>query len=377
MLLLSGGTLLLLGPWSALTVLCSYVGYSLRITGPLSVLNYGQLAARRQILLKDGRALETLHTVDTVIFDKTGTLTQDQPQVVSIYTCADYTEDEVLALAVAAEHHQTHPIAHALLQAADERRLFIPTPSDVRYEPGLGLQIKIDGAMVLVGSARLLEHHGISIPVGTETIRAYCHQRGHSLVYVARGNIVIGTIELAAPLRPSVQQTIYQLQQLGKTVWIVSGDHEQPTRWLARTLHADAYYAGMLPPEKASLIAQLQAEGKTVCFVGDGINDALALKQANVSISLHGATGLAIDTAQIVLPNGDMLQLLTLFDMSSCLHTRMQGNLMCSMVPGIITIGGVYLLHFGIVAAYILYYTGLTAGIANAMLPLALAERSE
>ncbi len=372
MLLLSGGTLLLLGPISALTVLCAYIGYSLRITDPLSVLNYLQLATQHQILLKDGQALRTLHTVDTVIFDKTGTLTQEQPQVVNIYAYAGYAEEEVLTLAATAEQHQTHPIARALLQAADERYLTLRTSTDARYEPGVGVTINVDGSIVRVVSVRFLEREGIELPLCAETVQSYCYQRGHSLVYVVLGDTVIGAIELAAQVRPEAQSLVEQLQNLGKTVTIVSGDHEQPTRRLAQTLHTDTYYAEMLPSDKASLIARLQGEGKTVCFVGDGINDALALKQANVAVSLHGAAGLALDTAQIILPDADLAHMLTLFTLADHLHDSMRGNLVCSIVPGVITIAGVYLFNFGIVAAYVLYYTGFAAGITNAMLPLVL-----
>jgi Cu2+-exporting ATPase len=190
-------------------------------------------------------------------------------------------------------------------------------------------------------------------------------------------DIVLGVIELAPTVRPESRQLVNQLQQQGKTVWIVSGDHEQPTRWLSHRLQADAYYANMLPPEKASLVARLQKEGKMVCFVGDGINDALALQQANVSISLSSAAGLALGTAQIIVPDTSLAQLLTLFDLSTRLHNRMQGNVACSIVPGITTIAGVYLFHFGIVAAYILYYTGLMAGMGNAMLPRMLSDNQD
>jgi Cu2+-exporting ATPase len=376
MLALSGTTWLLLGPLSALTVLCAYLGYSLRITGPLSVLNYLQRATRHNILVKDGRAFEALHMVDTVIFDKTGTLTQDQPQVVGIYAYAGYSEDDVLALAAAAEQHQTHPIARALLQAADDHHLDSLPAGEARYEPGVGVQIQINGKLIHVVSERFLQREDIALPPYAETVQAYCYQRGHSLVYVVSDDTVIGTIELAPTLRPAARQVVSRLQQRGKRVWIVSGDHEQPTRWLAHALQTDAYYANMLPPEKARLIADVQAEGHLVCFVGDGLNDALALKQANVAVSLHGAAGLALDTAQIIIPEEDLHQLLTLFDLSRQLRSRMRGNLLCSIVPGIITIGGVYLFHWGVVAAYILYYTGLTLGISNAMAPLVLADKA-
>lgn len=376
-LILSGGTLLLLGPTSALTVLCAYIGYSLRVSGPLTVLNYVHLAAQHQILVKDGTALETLHSVDTVIFDKTSTLMHDPPEAVNIYTYADYAEDEVLTLAATAEQYQIHPIARAILQAAETRHLGVRSSSYGCYEPGVGVHSRIAGVCIHVVGLRFLEQAEITLPVCAEAIQAYCYQRGHSLVYVVANTTVIGMIELAHNLRPEAQQVVAGLQQLGKKVMIVSGDYEQPVRQLAHHLQVDAYHAGMLPSDKVDLIARLQQQGETVCFVGDGLNDALALQQADVSISLQSATGLALDTAQILLLNTDLVHLLTLFDMGQQVHTRMQGNTAFSIVPGMITIAGAYLFNVGIVTAYVLYATGFAAGITNAMLPLVLFAKGK
>jgi Cu2+-exporting ATPase len=130
----------------------------------------------------------------------------------------------------------------------------------------------------------------------------------------------------------------------------------------------------MLPEDKAALVEKLQQEGKTVCFVGDGINDAIALKKASVSVSLRGASSIATDAAQIVLLEANLEQLLNLFELADQLESTMSINMLMSVVPGIITTGGVYLLHFGLVHAYVLYYAGFTAGITNAMLPLKTQE---
>lgn len=370
MLALGAITLPVLGPMSTLTVLCAYVGYTLRIVGPLSVLSHLQAAMRHQLLIKDGRALEVLQDVDTVVFDKTGTLTQERPAASRVYAYADATEAQLLELAASAEYYQTHPIAEAIRQAATESGLPLAPPDDVQYEPGFGLRVMLDGRTVRVGSARFLEHAGIPIPAHAHTTQSYAHQRGHSLVYVALGNSLLGAIELAPTLRPAARQVVAALQQQHKTVWLLSGDHEQPTQRLAHALGIDQYQAEVLPADKATLVAELQQAGRTVCFVGDGVNDAVALKQANVALSLQGASSLAVDTAQIILLEPDLHGVLEVFRLAEQLKRTMQINLVLSTTPGFITIGGVYLLNFGLVWAYGLFYTGLFMGLVNASRPV-------
>ena len=160
------------------------------------------------------------------------------------------------------------------------------------------------------------------------------------------------------------------LQARGLTLYIISGDQEQPTRHLAQTVGIEHYFANTLPEQKASLIQGLQARGKRVCFVGDGINDAIALKQADVSISLRGASTIATDTAQIVLMDAALDQLTGLFELTQAYETNMRGNHVASMAPGLIVIGGVFLLHFGVITSIMLYNVGLMAGVTNAMTPL-------
>jgi Cu2+-exporting ATPase len=151
---------------------------------------------------------------------------------------------------------------------------------------------------------------------------------------------------------------------------IISGDREAPTRALAQELEIDEWFAETLPGQKSEIVEQLQREGRTVCFVGDGINDSVALKKADVSVSLRGASTAAIDAAQIVLMDENLSGLIRISDMSRKYDKNQKTNLMISLVPNIVCTGGVFLLHFGIYAAMIFYYTGLTLGIANAIRPL-------
>ena len=203
----------------------------------------------------------------------------------------------------------------------------------------------------------------------------------YSLVYVALDGQLAGAIELHATIRPEAKGIISELRQRGFGIYIISGDHEKPTKKLAQELGIEHYFAETLPENKANLIEQLQKapkghdKGKAVCFVGDGINDSIALKTANVSISLRGASTIATDTAQIVLMDGSLKPLLQLFEIATELENNMKGNLLATIVPSVITIGGAFFLHFGVLSAIWLYNVGLLAGVVNAMWPLIKYQR--
>lgn len=282
----------------------------------LTLLNGLSLGAQRGILIKDGRALERLPAIDTIVFDKTGTLTLERPQVVQIHASPGWDEKEVLRLAAAAEYRQTHPIARAILEAAATRQLAVPLIDEAHYEIGSGLKVRLDGRQVRVGSQRFLEMEGLRLPAPLRMVQHKSQGQGHSLVFVAVEETVVGAIEFAATLRPETQAVVQGLQRRGFTLYILSGDQEAPTRKLAAQLGMSGYFANTLPEQKAERVEQLQQQGHRVCFVGDGINDAVALLQADVSISLRGATTIATDAAQVVLMEAHLEQLQVLLDLA-------------------------------------------------------------
>ena len=369
-LVISGLALPLHGLGGSVAVLISSLGYNLRIVGPLSMLNFLRLAAQRGVLVKAARALEILPTIDTVVFDKTGTLTLEQPEVRQIYTYSDWSADDLLRYAAAAEQRQSHPIARAILDAAHQRGLTLPAIAEARYEVGYGIKVGLDGLTIRVGSERFMQMECIEVPAEVSLLRSTVHELGHSLVLISIDSCMAGAIELAPTLRPEARQIINTLHERGLSLYILSGDQEQPTRHLAQTLGIEHYMANTLPEQKADRIRQLQAEGRRICFIGDGINDAIALQQADISISLRGASTIATDTAQIVLMDGDLDQLTALFDLADKYKDNMRGNYVASMAPGMVVIGGVFLLHFGVITSIMLYNIGLIAGIVNAMSPL-------
>ena len=369
-LILSGLAIPVAGHTGALAVLASCLGDNVRITSPLSVLNFLKIASEQSILIKDGRAIELLSKVDTIVFDKTGTLTQEQPHVGKIYTLHDYQENELLTYAAAAEYKQAHPVAKAIIQAANERELTLPDIDEAKYDIGYGIKVSIFNQLVRVGSIRFMEMEEIVIPEEIKHMMSDCHDSGHSLVMVAIDNQLAGAIELHATIRPEAKSIIKDLQQRNMSTYIISGDHEKPTQRLAKELGIDNYFADTLPENKANLIEQLIEAGKVVCFVGDGINDSIALKKAHVSISLKGASTIATDTAQIILMDESLKHLCQVFDLAGDLDKNLNTGLITTIVPGLITISGVFLIHLGIIGSLVVFNVGLLAGVINSMWPL-------
>ncbi|HID99064.1 MAG TPA: heavy metal translocating P-type ATPase [Thiotrichaceae bacterium] len=369
-LLTSGLFIPLLGPTAALTVLFSALGYNMRLFGPISVLNFLHIMAKNGILIKDGRSMEMLQQVDTVVFDKTGTLTLEQPQVCHLYPIPPLNEETLLIYAAAAEYRQKHPIAKAIIVAAEQRGLTIPAIDEAAYQVGYGIQVKLGETVVRVGSARFMQQEAIGLPTEVENIQAQCEAQGHSLVYVALDDQLGGVLELQPAIRPEAKEIINYLKEKGISLYIISGDHEQPTRQLAQELGIEHYFAETLPEQKADLIAGLRANGKFVCFVGDGINDAIALKQANVSISLRGASTAATDTAQIILMDGNLNKLKPLFEIAHAFESNMRTNYWLAIAPGVTCLGGLFFFHLSVVGGMAMYYTGKVVGLGNTMLPL-------
>jgi len=356
-------------------ILGSSIGYNIKITGPIAMLNFLNVASENGILIKDGRSLELMYEVDTVVFDKTGTLTLEQPHVVNVHTCGDLDADTILTYAAAAEHRQPHPIARAILEAAAQQGLPLPDIDEARYEVGYGISVQIDNKVIYVGSNRYMTMEGIETPAVIEEIKAGCHADGHSLVMVAVGKQLAGAIELKPTLRPEAKSVITALRNRGVELVIISGDQEQPTRKLAQDLGIDRYFANTLPENKAAHVERLQSEGRSVCFVGDGINDAIALKTANVSISLRGATTAATDTAQVVLMGESLHQLPFLFNLSEEFNANMRRGFTSAIIPGIVTISGAYLGIIGIAGSITVWMASLMMGLGVAAQPL-LQDRS-
>lgn len=365
------------GIGGAVAVLSGGFGSILKLSAPLSMLNFLNIASRHGVLIKDGRSLEVLDQIDTIVFDKTGTLTLVQPRVAEIHAWDELSEDELLRLMASAEQRQSHPIARALLAEAARRELTLLPLAGIDCEVGYGMRADTAEGVLRVGSEQFLRLEGVAIPAEVVVRQALCHDQGHSLVMLAVGDRFAGAVELAPRLRPEARRIVAALKERNIALYILSGDQERPTRVIGEALGIEHCYCNVLPQAKARVIEELQRAGRRVCFVGDGINDAIALKQAQVSVSLSGAATVAVDSAQIVLMDQTLNHLPLLIDISRDLAKNLNTTFTLSVVPGTLIIGGVFVLHFGIPAAMALYSAGLMASLANVMAPLLNAQHGQ
>jgi Cu2+-exporting ATPase len=368
---LAATALVTVGPAGGVAVLNSEFGTGIRMAAPLAMLTSLTLCAHKGILVKDGRALELMNDIDTVLFDKTGTLTREQPEVGRIIACDGFTSETVLRFAAAAENKFAHPIAKAILEKFKESGLPLPTCDDSKYQVGYGITVGIAGKLVRVGSARFMKSEGIVLPPVAAEALDQAHCEGHTVVFVSADDRLAGAIELRASPRPEAREIIAGLRKRGiKHIAIISGDHEAPTRKLATELGMDEFFAGVLPADKASYVERLQKKGRKVCFVGDGINDSIALKKANVSISLRGASSIATDTAQIVFMEESLAKICELRDIANQLHRNVSRSWTLILVPNLLCMAGAFTLGFGLMTSVFTNNVSALAALANGMLPL-------
>jgi Cu2+-exporting ATPase len=360
-----------IGTAGAVAVLNSDFGTGIRMAAPLAMLTSLTLCAHKGILVKDGRALELMNDIDTVLFDKTGTLTRECPEVGRIIACEGYTESAVLAFAAAAEHKFAHPIARAILEKFHESGEPLPETDESKYQVGYGITVGIVGRTIRVGSARFMALEGIDLPLVAADALDAAHREGHTLVFVAVDGHLGGAIELRSSQRPEARDIIEGLRKRGiRHIAIISGDHDAPTRKLAESLGMDEYFAGVLPADKASYVERLQKQGRKVCFVGDGINDSIALKKANVSISLRGASSIATDTAHVVFMEESLARICELRDIAHSLHQNVSRSWTLILIPNVLCIFGAFTMGFGVMASVITNNVAAMAALANGMLPL-------
>ncbi|MBV8334529.1 MAG: heavy metal translocating P-type ATPase, partial [Alphaproteobacteria bacterium] len=360
-----------IGSQGAVAALNSDLGTGIRMAAPLGMLSTLALCAQKGILVKDGRALDLLRGIDTVLFDKTGTLTRERPEVGRTIGANGFTPLQILRFAAAAERRFHHPIALAILQKADDQGIRLPPTDAAQYQVGYGITVRIDGYRVRVGSRRFMEMEGLALTQEIEAALDEAHTEGHTMVMVAVGDRIGGALELRASVRPEVRGIVQGLRERGiKHIAIISGDHEAPTRKLAEELGMDRYFAQVLPTDKADYVEKLQREGRKVCFVGDGINDAIALKKADVSISLRGATSIATDTAHVVFMEQGLGKLCELHDIARDLERNVRNSWIMIVVPNVACVLGVFTLGFGIGASVVTNNVAALGALANGLWPM-------
>jgi P-type Cu2+ transporter len=306
-----------------ITVLVIACPHALGLAIPLVVAISTERAARGGVLVKDRLALENMRTVTSVLFDKTGTLTKGEPTVSHVVAVSGTTEDDVLAWAAAAESDSEHPLAEAIVRAARQRNLAVARATGFRASAAVGVTATVDGRTISVGGPNMLTNHS-ALPL-RETER--WRDDGAIILHVLADGAVIGAIGLEDEVREESRQAVDALHARGIQVVMITGDAEAVANSVASELGIDRVFAGVRPEDKSAKVAELQREGRTVAMVGDGVNDAPALAQADVGIAIGAGTDVAIASAGVILASDDPRSVLSVMELSRQSYRKMKQNL--------------------------------------------------
>ena len=303
---------LLLGPEPSLTyallvmvaVLIIACPCALGLATPTAIMVGTGKGAERGVLIRSAEALEIAHKTKVVVLDKTGTLTTGQPSVANIIAISG-SEDELLKLAASAERGSEHPLGEAIVRAAQERGIALYDVRDFEAIPGQGIQAGVNGNTVALGNAALMETKGLHLD-GLDARAVEMSNQGKTLMFVASDGVVIGAIAVADVLKQEAPEVVSRLHDMGMEVIMLTGDSQRTAEAVASRLAVDRVIAQVLPQNKADVVKELQRQGNVVAMVGDGINDAPALTQADVGIAMGTGTDVAMESADITLMRGDL-----------------------------------------------------------------------
>ena len=311
---------------NAVAVLIIACPCAMGLATPTSIMVGTGRAAELGVLFRKGQALQSLRDARVIALDKTGTLTKGKPALTDLFAANGFSEDEVLAAAAAVEGRSEHPTAQAIVAAAWERMLAPAEAAEFAAVPGHGVSGEVEGMRVLVGSARHLSSEGIAVEALAERAETLA-QEGKSPVYVAIGGKLAGIVAVSDPLKPTSRAAIEALHGLGLEVAMVSGDNRRTAQTIARHLGIDTVEAEVLPDGKVEVVKRLGAGGKRVAFVGDGINDAPALAQADIGIAVGNGTDIAIESADVVRMSGDLRAVVDAIAISQATMRNIRENL--------------------------------------------------
>jgi Cd2+/Zn2+-exporting ATPase/Cu+-exporting ATPase len=287
---------------------------------PLAILGAIGRAARHGAIVKGGLFMETLGKVDTVVLDKTGTLTLGNPGVVSIDPSAGIARERLLHVAASAERYSEHPLARAILTAANEASLGLVNPEGFSYTPGKGISCRVDGAETVVGTRAFLLEHGVQ-----PSTPAVDHDSS-SEILVAQGGVHLGSLRIADVLRPEAVEAVRALREMSIRTVLLTGDAASIGRAIGQQLQVDEVEAELLPQQKLDRVRNLRSAGKTVAMVGDGINDAPALMEANVGIAMGSGTEIARESANVLLLGNDLLKVVEVIRIARRCHRIIMTN---------------------------------------------------
>lgn len=309
------------------TVLVIACPHALGLAVPLVVAISTSLAARHGILVRDRLALEEARNITTVIFDKTGTLTRGEQGLADMAVIPDWELNQALALAAAVEGDSEHIVARGIHQAARERKLALPKITNFEALQGRGVRAIVAGKTVYVGGPRLLELVKLRPPAELQPFLQTAEAKGQTVVYLVQDDTIVGGFALADMIRPESKSAVQQLHALGLEVVMLTGDSQAVAKAVAEELGIDHYFAEVLPAHKDSKVSELQAQGKKVAMVGDGVNDAPALTRADIGIAIGSGTDVAVEAADIILLKSNPNDVAKIFHLSRATRSKMIQNL--------------------------------------------------
>lgn len=299
---------------------------ALGLATPTAIMVGTGKGAEYGVLIKSGTALETAHKIQTIVFDKTGTLTEGKPKVTDIITTKGISEEYLLQIAATAEKGSEHPLGEAIVKEAEKRLLELKKPIDFKAIPGHGIKVVIDGNVILLGNKKLMDESHIILQ-SLEKESDKLAQEGKTPMFIAINSRLSGIVAVADTVKRNSKKAIERLHDIGIEVAMITGDNKRTAAAIAKQVGIDRILAEVLPQDKANEVKKLQSEGKKVAMVGDGINDAPALAQADIGIAIGSGTDVAIESADIVLMRSDLMDVPTAIDLSKKTIKNIKENL--------------------------------------------------
>ncbi len=318
----------------AITVLVVFCPCALVLATPTAIAAGIGNATKHGIIIKSGAALEQLTHVDRIIFDKTGTLTHGQPKLKEIFLAegSALTEEEFLHLCASVEMHSEHPLGRAIVQAAKDRKMTLREPDKFKVLPGQGVAAVVEGREVLIGNESLLNEHGLPLDCFFADLVVQLNEVGRSVVLMARDQKVVGAVALADSLRPDSRKIVECLARFGKKITLLTGDAQAIAGKIAQEARISDYRADLLPEGKMNAVEAYEGSGERVCMVGDGINDAPALKAASIGIAMAGiGSDIAADSADIILVKDELSKLPYLMALATSVSRKIKQNIVLSL----------------------------------------------
>ncbi|WP_041223545.1 heavy metal translocating P-type ATPase [Deferribacter desulfuricans] len=299
---------------------------ALGLATPTAIMVGTGKGAENGILIKSGEALETAHKIDTVVFDKTGTITEGKPKVTDVVVFDNFTKNDLLSLAASAEKGSEHPLGDAIVRAAEERGLEFKKVDKFLAIPGFGIEVHIDNKQIYLGNIELMREKGVDITSQMNLFEKLAKE-GKTPMFVAVDGKLKGIIAVADTVKPSSVKAVEKLHEMGIKVAMITGDNKRTAEAIAKEVGIDIVLAEVLPQDKANEVKKLQERGHVVAMVGDGINDAPALAQADIGIAIGSGTDVAMESADIVLMKSDLLDVVTAIQLSKATIRNIKQNL--------------------------------------------------